>query len=116
MRQPAPAPHVQTPQVQQQQGGGFLSGMAGTFMSGMAIGAGSEIAHQTVRGFMGGNSHQQEAAPQQNTQPVNETQQKPQYCESENQRFVQCLKDYSDIGMCQNYADMFKECQKKYGI
>jgi len=33
-------------------------------MTGMAFGAGSEIAHQAVRGVMGGGSHQQEA-PQQ---------------------------------------------------
>ena len=28
--------------------------MAGTFMTGMALGAGSEVAHQGVRGLMGG--------------------------------------------------------------
>jgi len=28
--------------------------MAGTFVTGMALGAGSEVAHQTIRGFMGG--------------------------------------------------------------
>jgi len=46
---------MHSPPVQAQPQGGFLSGMAGTFVTGMALGAGSEVAHQTVRGFMGGN-------------------------------------------------------------
>ena len=69
--------------------------MAGTFVTGMALGAGSEVAHQTVRGLMGGSSsHQQAAAPQQNVQPMTENQQqqtKPQSCEYENSKFVQVL-------------------------
>ena len=36
----------------------MMSGLMGTMMSGMAFGAGSEVAHQAVRSFMGGNSHQ----------------------------------------------------------
>ena len=111
-----PAPQVHSPPVQAQPQGGIMSGMAGTFMTGMALGAGSEVAHQTIRGLMGGSSHQQ-AAPQENIQQAQSQQnmRRPE-CDSENQRFVQCLKDYSDIGMCQNYMDMFKECQKKYGL
>jgi hypothetical protein len=49
-------------------GGGLMSTMA----TGMAFGAGSEIAHQGVRAMMGGGSghggapaEQQQAAPQQ---------------------------------------------------
>merc|ERR1711907_146395 len=38
-----------------QQGGGMMSGLAGTVMTGMAFGAGSEIAHQGVRSLMGGS-------------------------------------------------------------
>jgi hypothetical protein len=49
----------------------MMSGIGSTIMTGMAFGAGSEVAHQAVRGIMGGgNSHgqqvQQEGAPQQN--------------------------------------------------
>lgn len=54
MRQPvqqAPAPPVQ----QAAPRGGFFSNMAGTFVTGMALGAGSEVAHQAVRGIMGSN-------------------------------------------------------------
>ena len=52
---------------QQKSSGGLFSGFMGTMFQGMAFGAGSEVAHQTVRGMMGsGNaSHQQEQAPQQ---------------------------------------------------
>jgi len=37
-------------------GGGMMSGLAGTMMTGMAFGAGSEVAHQAVRGMMGGGT------------------------------------------------------------
>ena len=49
--------------------GGMFSGFMGTMMQGMAFGAGSEVAHQAVRGVMGsGNSHTQQQAPPQETQ------------------------------------------------
>ena len=54
------------------QGGGMMSGLGGTLMTGMAFGAGSEIAHQAVRGVMGsggsghgGDNNMQQQAPQQ---------------------------------------------------
>lgn len=50
---PIPA-HMQ-PHTQKH--GGILSGIGSTIMQGMAFGAGSEIAHQTVRSVMGGSSH-----------------------------------------------------------
>jgi hypothetical protein len=43
-------------------GGGLGSGLGGALATGMAMGAGSEIAHQAIRGIMGGGSshgHQQ---------------------------------------------------------
>ena len=58
---------------QQSSGGGMMSGLMGTVATGMAFGAGSEIAHQGVRALMGGGSGhgssggeqvQQQAAPQ----------------------------------------------------
>ena len=68
---------AQTPvQPQAQSGGGFLSGIGSTIMTGMAFGAGSEVAHQAVRAVMGGGSshgnqevqQQQQSAPQQQYQ------------------------------------------------
>ena len=44
----------------------MMSGLGGTIMTGMAFGAGSEIAHQAVRGVMGGGSgHGGQDQPQQ---------------------------------------------------
>ena len=37
-----------------------MSGIGSTIMTGMAFGAGSEVAHQAVRGIMGGPSHGQQ--------------------------------------------------------
>jgi hypothetical protein len=33
----------------------MFSGLAGTMMTGMALGAGSEVGHTMMRGLMGGN-------------------------------------------------------------
>ena len=55
-----------------------MSGIGSTIMTGMALGAGSEVGHQAVRSLMGsGSSHsdspkeqqQQEAPQQQYAQP-----------------------------------------------
>ena len=63
----------------------MMSGMGQTLMTGMAFGAGSEIAHQGVRAMMGGGSsghggsgegHQ---APQQSQQQMEMSGQQPQY-------------------------------------
>ena len=51
----------------------MMSGLGGALATGMAVGAGSEIAHQAIRGIMGGGSsghgapqqQQQQMAPQQ---------------------------------------------------
>ncbi len=44
-----------------------MSGLGGTMMQGMAIGAGSEVGHQAMRGLMGSGSSSQEA-PQKTQQ------------------------------------------------
>ena len=64
----APRPPVQhaPPMQAPAQGGGMMSGIGSTIMTGMAFGAGSEIAHQAVRGIMGGSgSHGGQQVQQQ---------------------------------------------------
>ncbi len=51
-------------QTQTSSGGGLLSGIGSTIISGMAFGAGSEVAHQAVRSLMGGSSHNQQQVAQ----------------------------------------------------
>merc|ERR1712048_475285 len=92
--------------AQTQSGGGMMSGLAGTLMQGMAFGAGSEIAHSTIRSMMGGGHTQevQQQAPQQQNM-----------CQNENNNFVECLKfNQNDIGGCQNYLDLLKSCEQRY--
>ncbi len=55
---PSQQPRMQVPP--QTQSGGMLGGIGSTIMTGMAFGAGSEVAHQAVRGMMGGSSHSQQ--------------------------------------------------------
>lgn len=56
-RPPPPQHNTTVPPQQTQRSGGLLSGIGSTIMTGMAFGAGSEVAHQAVRGLMGGSSH-----------------------------------------------------------
>lgn len=108
------------------QSGGMMSGLGGALATGMAMGAGSEIAHQAIRGVMGsgssghGQAPQQQAAPQQMqaapvqyAQPTYEQQQQQNPCMSFNQSFLACIKDNSgNIGMCQMNMDMLTQCEK----
>jgi len=52
---PMPAQHTPVQQPTQSSGGLF-GGIGSTIMTGMAFGAGSEVAHQAVKSFMGGSS------------------------------------------------------------
>lgn len=107
----AAAPSHQAPPPQTQQRPGMMSGLGGTLMQGMAFGAGSEVAHQAVRGIMGtgsGSGHS-EAAPQSAPQTFNEP------CFQENQNFMNCLQfSKNDISQCQSYLDLFKQCKGQF--
>ena len=101
-------------------GGGLGSGLGGALATGMAMGAGSEIAHQAIRGIMGGGSsghgHHQQApvqqapmqqAPVQYAQPAAYGQEQQNPCYSFNQSFLNCLKQSSNqIDMCQQNMDL----------
>ena len=99
-------------QPQTQSGGGFLSGIGSTIMTGMAFGAGSQVAHQAVRSVMGGGSHGQEATHQEAPQ----TQQNQQYqsnpCQVEMNNFSNCLSQNDNIQYCQNFSEMLKNCKQ----
>jgi hypothetical protein len=102
----------------------MMSGLGGALATGMAMGAGSEIAHQAIRGVMGSGSsshggqpaQQQQAAPVQYAQPAaqeqfQQEQQNP--CMSYNQMLLTCMKDNTNnIGMCQQNMDMLTQCEK----
>ena len=89
---------------------GLMSGMMGTMFQGLAFGAGSEVAHQAVRGMIGGNGNtHQETALQQNS-----TQSNIAKCQLENDNLVNCLKFHtSDITQCQDYMNLLKSCETR---
>ena len=87
----------------------MMSGLGGVMLQGMAFGAGSEIAHQAVRGVMGsGHSSGAEgsqAAPAQT--------QMQDVCSAQNSDFMQCLQTNPEhIGSCQSYLDLYKQCRQ----
>ncbi|EGR28285.1 p8mtcp1, putative, partial [Ichthyophthirius multifiliis] len=109
-----PTRPVQQPPVQQQKSGGIFSGLGSTLMTGMAFGAGSEVAHQAIRSVIGGGSgHGQQQVEQQQQQQQQYQQPQQQLCGDETQSFTNCLKNYQEISMCQTYMDILKECQKR---
>lgn len=116
--QPTPAAQQQLPAQQQ---GGMMSGIGSTIMTGMAFGAGSEIAHQAVRGLMGGSGHDKQASSlSSSSSNVNEEEvkkgekgEKVNPCMTYNNKFIECLKgNGNDISSCQNYFDDLKMCEK----
>ena len=97
-----------------------------TMATGMAFGAGSEIAHQGVRAMMGGGSGHGSAPAEQQQQQVQEQpaqhgydqpmqQQMPQEnpCMGFNQNLISCLQsNKGEISFCQSYMDMLSQCEK----
>lgn len=84
----------------------MMGGLGATMMQGMAFGVGSEIAHQAVRGMTGGD-HAQEG---HSSEPQQQQQADP--CFQYNNDFLSCLQtNKNDIGMCQSYLDLFKQCK-----
>lgn len=80
-------------------------------LQGMAFGAGSEVAHQAVRGMMGSGHSAQEGGMQQtgmeSAQPMQDA------CSGQNYDFMQCLQTNPDhIGTCQSYLDLYKQCRQ----
>ena len=68
---PAPVQHAPAPVQHAPAQGGMMSGIGGAVVTGMAMGTGSEIAHQAIRGIMGSGSSSnngQAPAQQENTQ------------------------------------------------
>ena len=129
-RAPAPAPKAAAPTPAPAQSGGMFGGGGGlmsTMATGMAFGAGSEIAHQGVRAMMGGGGsgsghsepqQQQEAPPQQQYAP-----QQPMYaqeqpmqaqgpCADFSQKLMSCLQtNQGQSNYCSNYMDMLNQCE-----
>ena len=108
-----------------------MSGLMGTMATGMAFGAGSEIAHQGVRAMMGGGGghggghegdHQGQPAQQQYAeQPAGygqqameqPAQQQENPCMTFNQSLITCLQqNRGEITLCQNYMDMLTQCER----
>ena len=104
-------PRQNTNTKPQAKSGGMFSGLMGTMFTGMAFGAGSEVAH-TVVGSMMGKGQNQEQAPQQAEQ--NNQQHQQNSCSNENNRFVECLKlNSNSISDCQIYLDLLKQCERQ---
>lgn len=110
-------------------GGGLGSALA----TGMAMGAGSAIAHEAIRGVMGsgsGHGGQQQMAPQEGAgyaQPQQQQQmmmgeegqfasqqvQQQNPCMNFNQYLLSCLKENSgSISVCQANMDLLSQCEK----
>ena len=113
---PKPTPKANPPQQAQPQAQsqGFFSSMMGTMATGMAFGAGSEVAHQAVRGMMGSNSHSDQVKT--NTQEqVQQVQTQSNVCQMENSNFIDCLKfNSNNITSCQDYLNLLKSCEQKF--
>jgi len=104
------------------QGGGMASGIMGTVVQGMALGAGSEVGHQAVRSMLGGGSggHQEAApapaAPQHAPAPAQSYGSSfgsAPACQVSQQELYKCLQEQNgNAAACQFYFDALKQCQE----
>ena len=113
----AQAPRQAPAQGQTQSRPGMFGSLMGTMFQGMAFGAGSEVAHQTMRSWMGGDSQAQQHQQQDSTvhaQTQNQQQTQQNSCTLENNNFVECLKfNSNNISDCQSYLDSLKQCESQ---
>jgi hypothetical protein len=98
-------------------GGGMMSGIGSTIMSGMAFGTGSAIAHQAVgaavgsmSGGGGGGAPEVESAP---LEPQAQQQQLQGACVQDKQMFFECLQiNRGDQQACSFLYDTLQTCQR----
>ena len=115
---------MQQPQhmpMQQPQQPSMMGSLASTMVTGVALGAGSEVGRQAVRSFMGGSSGSSEEAPKKE-QPQ-QVQQQPQHIQQQqfnpndkcfdfNTRFNDCMKfNSNNSNICQQSYDDLRSCQ-----
>ncbi|GMH35932.1 hypothetical protein BSKO_03800 [Bryopsis sp. KO-2023] len=112
---PPPAPAASAPPPAQQQGGGMLSGLAGTMMQGAALGAGSELAHRAVGSFFSGGGESAPAEQPQQQQPVQSVA-PGEVCANQAKAFTDCMTaNNGEMGACQFYFDTLQQC-KMHGM
>lgn len=110
----APKQHVASTAQPVRTGGGMFSGLGGMFLGGMALGSGSEIGHRAMNSMMGGGRDQVQPYESQAQQEGAQTYNQQNPCQTENEKFIECIKNNSDsISICQNYLDDVKSCEKR---
>jgi len=97
-------------------GGGMMSGIMGSVVSGMAFGTGSALAGRALDSVMGGRQVEhvhtnapEAAAPAAAAAPTGGS------CGNETQMFQDCVKNTGgDIAPCQSYMDMMTKCKAQF--
>ncbi|CAE7242035.1 SLC4A4 [Symbiodinium necroappetens] len=104
---PAPAPAAAAPAAAPAAGGGMMSGLMGSMMSGMATGTGMAVANRAVDAVMGPRQtevvHRHEGAPVAAASPS---------CQFQQDQLEQCMKSSSNAASCQSFMDALKACQQ----
>lgn len=93
------------------------AGLMATMAQGVAFGAGSEVAHQAVRSFMGGGSgssgHAEPAAAPAAAAPMSAASTSAPVCQMPQQDLYKCLQEQNgNVSACQYYFDALKQCQQ----
>lgn len=98
----------------------MLGGMMGMIGQGMAFGGGSAVAHRAVDAVMGprGGQHEQVPAAAGPSPPpggpgLPYSTVGGEVCGNQTKAFQDCvMANDNDIGRCQFYLDMLKECKR----
>ncbi|KAJ9524817.1 hypothetical protein QJQ45_003053 [Haematococcus lacustris] len=120
---PAPAPVAHAPAAppalqSSGGGGGLMSGLMGSMVTGAAMGTGSAIAHRAVDSFMGPREthvvHEHApAAPSPAAAPQMPSVDGP--CSERVKQFGDCMsRTGGDMGSCQIYFDAMQQCRAAF--
>ncbi|KAJ7126636.1 hypothetical protein O6H91_Y559800 [Diphasiastrum complanatum] len=100
--------------VQRNTSGSVLGGVAGTIAEGVAFGTGSAIAHRAADAVLGPrvmHEYVTRSTDPQLNQLSDQGDLDP--CMNLTKSFQECIAtNQSDIGRCQIYVDLLKECQR----
>jgi coiled-coil-helix-coiled-coil-helix domain-containing protein 2 len=89
----------------------LLSGIGSTIVTGMALGAGSEVGHRAVGGLMNSFGGSGDSAPAPAAPPI-DTAAIDARCQLPIREFYECLDNNNqDMSACQYYYQIMQNCR-----
>ncbi|XP_042452505.1 uncharacterized protein LOC122037092 isoform X1 [Zingiber officinale] len=118
MRNPPQKARSAPPPAPAQARESLLGSFVATIKEGFGFGAGSALAHRAIEAVLGPRSIKLETvvSPAPTAPPPVNASLESDACNIHSKAFQDCLNNFgSDIGKCQFYLDMLKDCRRASG-